>query len=161
MWKQSPRALWRWMPHWALAASPREESLRFMVPNPPARPRWPCTFWQKPKSGAARLLSWMQSMRWIRFMRQLWVWIPTIFWSPSRTPASRLWRSRMPWFAAAPLMLLLWTLWQPLCPSRKLRAKWAILSWVSRRGLCLRLFGSWPATLPKPTVSLSSSTSCV
>ena len=38
-----------------------------------------------------------QSMRWIRFMQRILVWISTSFIFPSRTAETRLWRSRRPW----------------------------------------------------------------
>ena len=42
-----------------------------------------------------------RSTRWIRSMPGTSAWISTIFTSPSRTTASRPWRSRRPWSAAA------------------------------------------------------------
>ena len=52
---------------------PRAELLRFTDRNLPVRPLWPCTFWQRLRSGVARLPSWMQSTPWIPFMPLHWV----------------------------------------------------------------------------------------
>ena len=40
----------------ASAVFPKAGSLRSTDRNPPVRPPWPCTFWQRPRSGAAKWL---------------------------------------------------------------------------------------------------------
>ena len=49
-----------------------EVSLRSMAPNPRVKPLWPCTFWQKPRSGAVKWPSWTPSTHLTPSMRRPW-----------------------------------------------------------------------------------------
>ena len=62
----------------------------------------------------------------------------TSSWFPSRTPASRPWKSLKSWCGAAPWTWWWWTRWPPWSPERKLRGKWGTPTWVFRPASCLR-----------------------
>ncbi len=139
----------------------RAESSRSTDRNRPVRPRWRCTFWQKPRSGAAKWPSWTRNMPLTLCMPPRWAWIRTICWCPSRIPVSRHWKLPTLWSGPAPWMRWLWTPLPRWFPSRKSRAKWAIPLWACRPGSCLRPCGSWREPFPRPTAWSFLSTSCV
>ena len=64
-----------------------------------------------------------------------WAWISTAFWSPSRIPASRRWRSRRPWCKLRRYRRGRGGLGgRPGAADGDSRARWATLSSACRRG---------------------------
>ena len=59
------------------------------------------------------------------YARALGVNVDALCWSPSRTPASRRWRSPRRWCAPARSTWSWWTPWPRWCRARRSRARWA------------------------------------
>ena len=65
------------------------------------------------KAGRRSGLCGRGARAWTRSMPPLWGWTSIPCWSPSRTPASRPWRSPTRWCAPAPSTWWWWTRWRP------------------------------------------------
>ncbi len=71
-WRQCPPAPWVWTLPWASVASHAVALSRSTALSLQARRPWPYTSWLRPRSWAARLLSLMLSMPWIKLRQGPW-----------------------------------------------------------------------------------------